>query len=76
MPDFCVGVIGDVISRRDAEAFGLNVFVFGSVLAFGIVLTICSSKSERSKTQFTLLMNHALTSDHPSRPVWKTRWVV
>ena len=32
MLDLCIGVIGDVTSRRDAEAFGLIVFVLGSVL--------------------------------------------
>ena len=32
MPDLCVGVIGDVTSRRDVEAFGLIVFVLKSVL--------------------------------------------
>ena len=32
MPDLCVGVIGDLTSCRDAEAFGLIVFVLGSVL--------------------------------------------
>ena len=34
MSDLCVGVIGDVTSCRDAEAFGLIVFVLGSVLYF------------------------------------------
>ena len=43
MPDLCVGIIGNVTSRRDAEAFGLIVFVLGSVLFFwycsSIILT-------------------------------------
>ena len=34
MPDLCVSVIGDVTSHRDAEAFGLIVFVLGSVFCF------------------------------------------
>ena len=34
MPDLCVGVIGNVISRQGAEAFGLIVFVLGSVFCF------------------------------------------
>ena len=33
--------------------------------AFGIILTICSSNCEWPKTEFTVLMNHALTSNHP-----------
>ena len=37
--------------------------------AFGIILTICSSNCERPKTEFTALMNHALTSDHPAKPI-------
>ena len=34
MPDLYVGVIGDVTSRRDAEAFNLIVFVLESVFCF------------------------------------------
>ena len=34
MPDLCVGIIGDVISRRDAKAFGLIVFMLKSVFCF------------------------------------------
>ena len=34
MPDLCVGVIGDITSRHDAKAFGLIVFVLGSVFCF------------------------------------------
>ena len=34
MPDLCVGVIGDVTSRHDAEAFGLIVFVLKNVFCF------------------------------------------
>ena len=37
--------------------------------AFGIILTICSSNCERPKTEFTALMNHALTFDHPAGPI-------
>ena len=34
MPDLCVGVIGNLTSRRDTEAFDLIVFVLGSVFCF------------------------------------------
>ena len=34
MPDLYVNIIGDVTLCRDAETFGLIVFVLGSVLCF------------------------------------------
>ena len=34
MPDPCVGVIADITSCRDAEAFDQIVFVLESVLCF------------------------------------------
>ena len=34
MPDLCAGVIGNITSCCDAEAFGLIVFVLGSVFYF------------------------------------------
>ena len=35
MSDLCVGVIDNVTSCRDVEAFGLIVFVLASVFYFG-----------------------------------------
>ena len=37
--------------------------------AFGIIFINCSSNCKRSKTEFTALMNHALTFDHPVGPI-------
>ena len=34
--------------------------------AFSIIFTICSLNCERHKTEFTALINHILTSNHPS----------
>ena len=34
MLDLCVSVIDNITSRRDARAFGLIVFVLGSVFCF------------------------------------------
>ena len=50
MPELCVGVIGDVTFRRNAEAFDLIVSVLGSVLYFQNRFHYLPSKSERSKT--------------------------
>ena len=45
MPNLCVGVIGDVTSCRDVEAFGLIVFVLGSVLCFRYRFHLSASSS-------------------------------
>ena len=34
MPDFCVAITGNVTYRYDVEAFGLIVFMLGSVFCF------------------------------------------
>ena len=34
MPDLYIGVIGNVTSRHDTKAFGLILFVLGSVFCF------------------------------------------
>ena len=45
MLDLCVGVISNVISCRDAEAFGLIVFVLESVLCFWYGFHLSASQS-------------------------------
>ena len=69
MPDLCVGVIGDVTSRRDAEAFGLIVFVLGSVLCFRYRSHYLLLKLRAAQDGIHRPDESALASDHSSRPI-------
>ena len=57
MADLCVGVIGNVTSCCNAEAFGLIVFVLGSVLFFryhfSIILTDLRVRAVQDVIHFT-----------------------
>ena len=71
MPELCVGVIGNVTSCRDAEAFGLIVFMLRSIFCF------------RYDFHYLLFevwavhdvihhLNHAPTSNYPSGSICVT----
>ena len=72
MPDLCIGVIGDVTSRRDAEAFGLIVSVLGSVLFFwycsSIILTDLRIRAVQDVIHFTHESRTHIRSSIKTRP--------
>ena len=76
MPDFCVGGIGDVTSCRDAEAFGLIVFVLGYILFFwycsSIILIGLRVRAVQDVIHFTQESHTCIQSSiktHPQNPL-------
>ena len=72
MPNLCIGVIGNVTSRRDDETFGLIVFVLGSVFFFwyrsSIILTDLRIRAVQDIIHFTHESRTCIQSSIKTRP--------